>query len=701
MYAALVPFSRVCPGPPGQREAGVPSCHPPSTHRTFPGTPTLHCTTASAVPTVRSTLLPPPSRPACIIYLCLPSPSPSPSPPAVDLAPRSCCGCSRAVDAIATSGPPSSTKAVPRPQHHRAKGLHPPTTTARSAVNMPFRSERPVVRVLPGSMHTIETRNPENLFGLWSVFSRCSPAMEDGKRYENMAWRLWGRETFCCAPDHIIPPRWTFGRRLSSSETTIPELSTSVASDDSHTESAITSTSRSNSSSSRPGFRRTDSTDSRAQRKHITPIDLEKVVNSIQEKRDIGPLSPLPAQLSQTLPIHTKLPVEDTTPQPSSPPPTTNVRYVPESSSSTVATALGSEAMSPPIGSDTTTSTELSAHSIVHGFEPGRISTSMRSSTNLAPTPILKTSMHSKPAPTLAEPAKKKQPMFMLGGSSDEDGASSFESSMYTAKRSSLSEGLRKPGLKKTTSFKNEVTTRTIQDTTSEESEEAIESDSEDESDNAIEEDDSEDDWEDDNEDSGPSSLTEREMFHKVDSKPNLVSRRSLLTTLMHEKDRASALQNEASRSTPAIRRSRTTPPNGPSTGNSPQEDSGLMMRPQASRAKPIIMTTSNVHPPMLSPRTTRRNMLQTELTQSLRQNLLWERQQKNSTTNAVNKRHQSAVSIPALRRAATANDFRNMNAVPQQPMGKASTFRDTAKNNNSYNDYFDQGLQEYHQKGW
>jgi hypothetical protein len=275
---------------------------------------------------------------------------------------------------------------------------------------------------------------------------------------------------------------------------------------------------------------------------------------------------------------------------------------------------------------------------------------------------------------------------------------------MYAAKRSSLSDSLWKPNLgKKTTSFKNEVITRTIHDAiSSEESEEAIESESEeDESDNAIEEEDSEDDWEDDNDDSGPSSVTEGNMFHKVDSRPNLVSRRSLLTTLMHEGDRAQALQNAASRSTPAIRRSRTSTPNGPSTGTSPQEDSGLMMRPQASRAKPIIMTTSNVHPPALSPRTTRRNMLQTELTQSLRQNLLWERQQKNSTTNAVNKRQHSAVSIPAMRRAMTTNDIKGLNVFPQQAMQKATTYRDNTKNNNSFNDYFDQGLQEYHQKGW
>jgi len=41
---------------------------------------------------------------------------------------------------------------------------------------MPFRSENPIVRVEPSSMHTIDTRNAENLFGLWSGESLCCAA---------------------------------------------------------------------------------------------------------------------------------------------------------------------------------------------------------------------------------------------------------------------------------------------------------------------------------------------------------------------------------------------------------------------------------------------------------------------------------------------------------------------------------------------
>ncbi|KAF2741872.1 DUF1752-domain-containing protein [Sporormia fimetaria CBS 119925] len=557
---------------------------------------------------------------------------------------------------------------------------------------MPLHSERPVVRVEPSSMRTVETRDPENLFGLWSVFSRLTPAIEDGKRYENLAWRLWSRETFCCAHDHTFPPRFSFSHVHDSSDPEPPALSSSVASDDSVADTPVTAAS----TTARPHLQRHDST-SQARGKHTTPIDLEKVVSSIQSKKAIEPLSPLPLQLRKT-PVR-RLPSANTTPRPASPPP---ARYVPESSASTIATHLGSNATTPPVGSDASTSTELSTHSIVHGFAPGRISSSIRSSASLNPAPILKNSMsrNEVPRPNLA--ASKKKPVFTLGGSSDEDTVSSFEAS-YMAKRSSLSDSLHRPGpMPKVTSFKDQVDRRVFQDV-SEESEEAVETESDtDSDDNAIESDDSDDDdeWEDDD-NSGPASVNERELFQRVDSKPNLTSRRSLLTTMMHEGDRAKALQNAASRSTPAIRRSRTSSLNGPSTGSSPHEDSGLMMRPQVPRSRPIIMTTSNMHPPALSPRTTRRNMLQTELTQSLRANLLWERQQKNSALNAVNKRAQSAVSIPALRRAATTSDIRGLKPGAQRAAQPDAPFLDPARNNSSLNEYFSEGLQDYHVKGW
>lgn len=517
--------------------------------------------------------------------------------------------------------------------------------------------------------------------------------MEDGKRYENMAWRLWARETFCCQPEYPVAPQWSFSQEVAASAAAdVPELSTSVASDDSidplTTSTTTASTQhRSDSSASRPDLRRHDSTASNARGKHMTPTDLEKVVNSIQEKKAIEPLSPLPPQLAPHT-TEVRRPEEPlAAAPPAASPPLTARRCAPELSTSTFATARGSDDLSA-TGSEASTSTDMSQHSVVRGFEPGQISTSMRSTTNLATTPsILKKtpSFIMRPPPSKAEPLKKKQPMFTLGGSSDEDASSSLEA-YSLAQRSSLSENLRKAGsMKKTTSFANQISLRRYQEAISE-SEGAIESDSDEPDESAIEEEDSGDDWEDDDEeaadDSHQSSVQNPAMFPRVDSKPNLTSHRSLLTTMMHEGDRAQAMQNAAQRQqVPPIRRSRTTTPNGPSIGNSPQEDSGLMMRQQTSRAKPIIMTTSNVHPPALSPRTTRRLMLQNELSGSLRQNLLWERQQKNATTNA------------AMRRAATTTDLQGMNTRAQpQPM------HTSAKNPNSY---FDQGLGSYHTKGW
>jgi hypothetical protein len=106
------------------------------------------------------------------------------------------------------------------------------------------------------------------------------------------------------------------------------------------------------------------------------------------------------------------------------------------------------------------------------------------------------------------------------------------------------------------------------------------------------------------------------------------------------------------------------------------------------SAAQPIIMTTTNTtpHQQALSPRTTRRNMLATELTVSLRQHLLWERQQKSQTANAV------------LKRRHTAHDVANLKQYPEKVhMDK----EDKEGINASWNQYFSQGLGEYHSKGW
>ena len=235
---------------------------------------------------------------------------------------------------------------------------------------------------------------------------------------------------------------------------------------------------------------------------------------------------------------------------------------------------------------------------------------------------------------------------------------------------------------KKQTSFKEEVTiARAVEHAN------VWESDDEDEdvSESAIDDDDDSSDWEDsDEQQSGPSSVNERDLFQRVDSRPNLTSRRSMLTTLMTEPDRAKALATAASRSTPALRRSRTTTPSGPSVATSPEPNAHVSFTGQdIARSRPFIMTTSNTHEPPSSPRTTRLNMLSTELTESLRKNLLWERL------------HKSNGNLAALKRRHTSNDVKNLKQHPE-PIALS---QQGPKNFN--NDYFNAGLQEYHTKGW
>jgi hypothetical protein len=95
--------------------------------------------------------------------------------------------------------------------------------------------------------------------------------------------------------------------------------------------------------------------------------------------------------------------------------------------------------------------------------------------------------------------------------------------------------------------------------------------------------------------------------------------------------------------------------------------------------------------------------MLATELTESLRRHLLWERQQKSATANAF------------LKRRHTAHDVKNLQEYPGQKgphraTGAAGSSaagdshardKDLAKNGSWTNYTTDYGPWEYHVKGW
>lgn len=550
--------------------------------------------------------------------------------------------------------------------------------------------------------------------------------MDQGRRLENLSWRLWTRETFCVEPENtsndtsVLP-------KLRSEAGDLPELSASVESAASDQAERIEAhIKRPKFSDYRPAVVREDSLASlgRGKEKHITSSDLERMVLNIKEKKNLEPLTPM---------VEPAAPVVDITPRPSTPTPTPpsvpTSRHVqpfprpapqprqstescsttaPEGNDSDVGQATVSDTSVSSSGVLPTRPELIKSPSVVRGFSPSHISSSYRSQAKLAadPSPARMTTT-TKPSPL-----KKKGGMFTLGGSSGDDDESSFEERIalkpaqgnppegqmvkQTASHPSPS--------KKVASFSDHVTSHTIRNPKSpiRSDEDAIETDDE-VSESAIE-DDEDSDWEDSVTESGKSSVDERErpeLFQRVDSRPNLVSRRSLLTMMMHQPNR---MQGNAFRSSPALQRSRLTSPNGPSIPASPPEndDENLTMRgPDVPRSKPIIMKPPPPQSMAHSPRTTRRNMLATELTESLRRHLLWERQQKSATANAF------------LKRRHTAHDMKNLQEYPgprgphRAPGAGPSTGggdnlgSQVAKNGSWTNYATDYGPWEYHVKGW
>lgn len=281
----------------------------------------------------------------------------------------------------------------------------------------------------------------------------------------------------------------------------------------------------------------------------------------------------------------------------------------------------------------------------------------------------------------------KKDSTSVLGGSLEEEG------SMKMPLRSATVSGLTKQY--KQASIGSHVT---IYDPN--EHGKAIESSSDDYIDeSAITDESDSSDWDDFIEDSSKSCVDEnylQQYLQRGDSKVGLLSCQSLITLMIAQSDdqarnpEGCTLQpTSAIASTPGTRRGRSV--------NSPPSDSNdapLVMRgthqpireiPQ-SKTQPIARTMHTHGQAALSPRTTRRNMLSTELTKSLHRHVLWERSQKSSTANAV------------LKRRHTSHDVANLKQYPEKACIKQVEDIDS----NSWSQYFAKHVfDDYHSKGW
>ncbi|KAI1380368.1 DUF1752-domain-containing protein [Hypoxylon crocopeplum] len=581
---------------------------------------------------------------------------------------------------------------------------------------MPCKAEGLVLTVDPNVIHKVDTNNPQNLFSMWTVFSRCADSVEQGRRLENLSWRLWNRETFCCEAKGLSAvATTTLPKDIPEQQQVpdVPQLSGSV--DSIADEEAIDFTTISDPMEIiRPRIVRQDScasSRSRGRERHITSDHLEKMVVSIIREKEPN-LAPLPDMSSPSVESSDADQTQSSYPEAEQQTPATPVTESP------------CESASAPSQSPSQSKTpEAPATTIVRGFSPSHIPTFRVShepkSTIPDPIPEPSSSPASKPVQLKKQPAMfklghsssnesspqsvetrqpmaqpAKRPMFEVGvGSSGDEESSSLKSAMHSSRPSSLLSAQ-----KKQTSFNNQVTTRTIQ-TPSDQSDSYMDE-------SAIDDDEDDSEWEDSIEESGKSSVDDAVTFKRVPSKANLTSQRSLISLMFAgQEERAKGLSNYASHSTPAIpQRARALQnPSNMNVVSSPNDsDNGLEMRrglrpttlkpiTEAPRtgAQPIMANPQahHHHQAALSPRTTRRNMLATELTESLRRQLLWERQQKTSTANAV------------LKRRHTSLDVANLKQYPEKAyMGKGKD----EPNSSSWNQYFSrEDFGGYHAQGW
>ncbi|KFY47867.1 hypothetical protein V495_01767 [Pseudogymnoascus sp. VKM F-4514 (FW-929)] len=521
----------------------------------------------------------------------------------------------------------------------------------------------PILAVNTNVMHHIDTRNAKCLFTMWTLFSKCSGSIEEGCRLENLSWRLWNKEISCA---HTQANSSTPAIPISD----IPDLSRSVESIDDEAVEQSTCTTVPLITRCRVRQQVSDFSRGPGKERHITPDDLEEMVISIIEKRDLeqlaldmcSPLALLPRkttprqlsnsvshitrdqlleQISSALALSTKLPVSkvnDTGSATSDRSLTSAIRGLPPSQAP-------SSYRSRPL---------LRAPAWVHGptlpnkyalFDPGDLSHSHNVS-------YKQSSLDCRVVQTKGKRGCASP--FQLGGSASE-GENSIRANLQRH-QSSLSVNLRRSSASNKQAFvKAKVATRTIN-----ENQVAIGEvfDTDDVIDESAIDDSS--DWEDSIEVSGKSGAEERSLqesgrssaekkltFYRVDPPHNLAPHRSLITAMLHQNDRAAALETDAFRSALVQ----------PSVAHLTKPDDGQP----------------------LSSKTIRRQMLVTELTAKLRRHLLWERQEKNRTVSAVLKRYCSAHGGTIFKQC-----FERVNVGDHE----------------GWNQYFVQGQGDYHSNG-
>lgn len=64
----------------------------------------------------------------------------------------------------------------------------------------------PLLSLALENINRFDTIDADNLSSMWNVFSKCKEKLENGRRLENMSWRLWYREAHLINNDEIFAP---------------------------------------------------------------------------------------------------------------------------------------------------------------------------------------------------------------------------------------------------------------------------------------------------------------------------------------------------------------------------------------------------------------------------------------------------------------------------------------------------------------
>ncbi|CAN6632729.1 hypothetical protein TRVA0_013S02828 [Trichomonascus vanleenenianus] len=686
--------------------------------------------------------------------------------------------------------------------------------TSRSLLKQPG----PILSLSPTNLgHVADPADTEYISSLWHVFSKCAENIENGRRLENMSWRLWNRELFLA--DDTAGSTTDLASSTSSvpSIDSAPTLSTSGESSQSSTISRKdlnTSTSRRLKTSASLDNTRVMPQNPNRQSKHLSSEQLqqlfelfkpaEKEIENWKKLRDerknaaskkvtiaqfpgttvqqqqkpqlsqvsqqlspkSGTVTPAKASVAQQLPPPQK-PLGLAGPAPAVPGPPALDRSRPSRAASRPSLFERStmRRSSPPAmsrlelsdDSDDFVSTDededdydsipaqsrelslesnesskslgephhqkqpqpLSAKhrtntstSIVRGFDPNNVSVSVinRSPTNAYTKPGAESGISA--IPTAPRPASSstvgregqytrakvpREKMFFIESSpsdSEDYGGDSLSTNGdkdVKPKRSSLFNSIKSSDLHNNNNKNNSYKTNSAKNSANQ-YEQAVVDDDDDEWGN-------DSDW-DSVDDESDSSFDDKAAFARDDSQKKPLVRPSLLSSLFLSNP--ALLQEQQNQQLLKLQKQKQAP-----------QSVGTKLH-QAIKAKPVnptenlvtITATTHAPPPtaqMMSPRTTRRNMLSSELSESLRKNLLWERQRQpgkfSSNSKAAKDRvdNNESSQNPPLRKSYTSAN------VPDLVSGNPSRNKSATDLLGTWREDLDETNMDfnYHARGW